>query len=56
MATIPAAEKWAWEKPGLLAELKANPSNAVQFKAVKNALGKMEINLRHPSLQTHKFL
>jgi hypothetical protein len=28
---------------------------AKRFKAVRAALGKMEINLRHPGLRTHEF-
>ena len=36
-------------------ELKLNKSKKRAFKAVKKILGYMETNLRHPSLNTHKF-
>lgn len=32
-----------------------NSALAKRYKAVRSALGKMETNLRHPSLNTHKF-
>ncbi len=35
--------------------LRANPALARRWKAVKKALGLMETNLRHPSLNTHKY-
>lgn len=34
--------------------LEADPSLKAQCQAVKKALGYMETNLRHPSLNTHK--
>lgn len=34
--------------------LRNDPSLSAQCKAVKKALGFMEINLKHPSLNTHK--
>lgn len=36
-------------------ELKNNPSNKRILKDVRKALGLMETNLRHPSLNTHEF-
>ncbi len=33
--------------------LEADPSKARILKDVRNTLGKMETNLRHPSLNTH---
>lgn len=38
-----------------LAELQAGGSKAAILKAVRKALGFMQVNLRHPSLKTHKF-
>jgi hypothetical protein len=35
--------------------LKASASSAKRWKAVRKALGLMEVNLRHPSLNTHKY-
>lgn len=35
--------------------LQKTKSKQVQFKAVGKALALMKINLRHPSLNTHKF-
>ena len=36
-------------------ELENNKSKQKQYKAVAKTLGLMQINLRHPSLHTHKF-
>jgi len=36
-------------------ELLTNPTFKKRLKAVNKALGFMEINLRHPSLNTHEF-
>lgn len=36
-------------------ELENNKSKQKQYKAVAKTLGLMQINLRHPSLKTHKF-
>ncbi len=38
-----------------LAALERETSAAKRLKAVRKALGLMEINLRHPSLNTHKY-
>jgi len=38
-----------------LNDLEKNPALKKRSKAVKKALGLMEINLRHRSLETHKF-
>lgn len=38
-----------------LSELEINPSRKKILKSVCKTLGLMEINLRHPSLQTHEF-
>lgn len=35
--------------------LEANKSLAKRWKAVKKTLGLMEINIRHPGLNTHKY-
>ena len=42
------------EAAGCLHKLEADPSLEAQCKAVKKALGFMETNLKHPSLNTHK--
>lgn len=36
-------------------KLKGHKSKHAQYKAVGKALAFMEVNLRHPSLKTHKF-
>lgn len=38
-----------------LEELAADPALAARAKAVRATLGKMEANLRHPSLCTHQY-
>lgn len=38
-----------------LDELENNPSNKRECKAVQKALGYMETNIKHPSLNTHKY-
>ena len=38
-----------------LRELENDPSKKVILKAVRKTLGFLEINLRHPSLNTHEF-
>lgn len=38
-----------------LAELVGNPAYAKRHKAVRAALGKLQVNTRHPGLRTHKF-
>lgn len=38
-----------------LIELEKNPTLLKRLKAVRKALGYLEINPRHPSLNTHKY-
>lgn len=38
-----------------LREMAANPALLKRFKAVKKALGYLEINPKHPSLNTHEY-
>jgi len=38
-----------------LREIEKNPAQRGILKAVRKTLGLLEINLRHPSLQTHEF-
>ncbi|MFH1776759.1 MAG: type II toxin-antitoxin system RelE/ParE family toxin [Candidatus Omnitrophota bacterium] len=38
-----------------LAELKKNPGLEKRFKAVKKALKFLQVNPKHPSLQTHEY-
>ena len=38
-----------------LLSLKDLPALAKHFKAVRKALGYLEVNVRHPSLKTHKY-
>lgn len=38
-----------------LKDLEADKSKQKRLKAVRKCLGYMETNIRHPSLQTHKF-
>jgi integrase len=39
-----------------LAALEADASQAKRLKAVRSALGKLELNVRHPGLRTHAYL
>ncbi len=43
------------EASSCLDELEKNKSSAKVFKAVRKSLGYLEINPRHPGLNTHKF-
>jgi hypothetical protein len=43
------------EAKAQLTALADNPSYAKRYKAVRAALGKLQINTRHPGLRTHKF-
>ena len=38
-----------------LEQLRADPSQSGRYRQVTKILGYMETNLRHPSLQTHKY-
>ena len=38
-----------------LQALEVNPAHVKRYKAVRSALGKLQINPRHPGLNTHKF-
>ena len=38
-----------------LRALEANKAHAKRLKAVRNALGRLQSNPRHPGLKTHKF-
>jgi hypothetical protein len=38
-----------------LGTLEANPAYVKRLKAVRAALGKLQINPRHPGLNTHKY-
>jgi len=38
-----------------LDRLESNPSQAQRLRKVRRTLGLMETNLRHPSLNTHKY-
>ena len=38
-----------------LKELENNPAKKAVLKAVRKTLGFMEVNLRHPSLNTHEY-
>lgn len=43
------------EAEGQFLELESSKDKVKQYKAVSKALGLMQTNLRHPSLNTHKF-
>ena len=43
------------EADGNLRELEEDNSQRERLKAVRKCLGFMETNLRHPSLETHKY-
>lgn len=47
--------KFTIEAEEHILELQANKSKKARFKAVGKVLGLMTVNLRHPSLNTHKF-
>ena len=38
-----------------LQQLRNNPASAKRHKAVQKALGKLQINPKHPGLNTHKY-
>jgi hypothetical protein len=38
-----------------LQALEVNPAQLKRYKAVRSALGKLQINPRHPGLNTHKY-
>ena len=43
------------EAKGQFLELEMSKDKVKQYKAVAKTLGLMQVNLRHPSLRTHKF-
>lgn len=43
------------EADSQLKKLEKSPALKKRFKAVRKTLGLMEINLKHPSLNTHKY-
>lgn len=43
------------EAEGQLEQLSAAPDQLVRYKAVLKALGRLQTNPRHPSLNTHKY-
>lgn len=47
--------KFTIEAEEQLLELKKAKSKRAQYKAVGKVIGYMKVNLRHPSLKTHKF-
>lgn len=47
--------KFTEEAAHQLQELKEDKSKQARYKAIGKILGFMQINLRHPSLNTHKF-
>lgn len=47
--------KYSEEAKKRFLELENSKSKLKQYKAVAKTLGLMQINLRHPSLQTHKY-
>ena len=47
--------KYSEEAKGQFLELENSKERIKQYKAVAKTLGLMQINLRHPSLNTHKF-
>ena len=46
---------FAKEAEEQLSKLSVSPSHRKQHKAVHAALGKLQINTRHPGLKTHKY-
>jgi hypothetical protein len=47
--------KFAEEAKNQFLELENSRDKAAQYKAVAKTLGLMQVNLRHPSLHTHKY-
>lgn len=47
--------KYSEEAEGQFLELENSKHKKKQYKAVGKTLGLMQVNLRHPSLHTHKF-
>jgi hypothetical protein len=38
-----------------MSRLRGDPAQAKRLRAVEKALGTMQVNLRHPALNTHKY-
>ena len=53
---MPFALRFTMEGKDDFDQLKSNTALAKRFKAVSAALGKLQINPRHPSLKTHTYL
>lgn len=53
---MPFALRFSAEGRDDFDELKGNAALTKHFKAVSAALGKLQINPRHPGLKTHKYL
>lgn len=47
--------KYSEEAKGQFLELEQSKARKKPYKAVAKTLGLMQVNLRHPSLNTHKF-
>jgi hypothetical protein len=47
--------RFSIEATRALEELESNPAKAGTLRQVRKTLGLLETNLRHPSLQTHRF-
>jgi len=47
--------KYSDEAKNQFLELESSKGKVTQYKAVAKTLGLMQTNLRHPSLNTHKF-
>jgi hypothetical protein len=47
---------FANEAKGQWLELEQNPALAKRHKSVRAALGKLQLNPRHPGLNTHKYV
>ncbi len=47
--------KYTEEANRQLDELENSPQKAPEWKKIRKALGLMEVNLKHPSLHTHKY-
>jgi hypothetical protein len=47
--------RWTPEATRQYNDLKADPSHSDELKKIQRALGYLQINLRHPSLNAHQF-
>lgn len=53
--SVPFVLRFARSAEDALAELSASPQHARKLKKVRNALGRLQVDPRHPGLRSHKY-